>query len=124
MKTTISPEMERSRIAGVSNSGPHGAFRVVHPETGRTLQIIASDGRECVAEGLALPVWEHVSVSTAYGVPTYAEMVWVKKQFWEPHEWAIEFHAAEKDHINIHPNVLHLWSPVEDAFPVPPKECV
>lgn len=70
------------------------------------------------------PAWEHVSVSSQFGTPTWAEMAWVKDQFWEPTECVVQFHVPAADHINLHSNVLHLWRVVGVEFPLPPKSCV
>jgi len=51
-------------------------------------------------------------------------MCWVKSLFWGPDEWVVQFHPAEADYVNRHPNCLHLFRPVGVSFPVPPKECV
>lgn len=123
MRTALAPEVEAARVAGEPNAGPYGAFSLLHPVTGRRLNVIASDARDWAAEGLPGGPWEHVSVSARLGVPTWAEMCWVKSLFWEPHEWCVQFHPADADHINVHPNCLHLWRPSE-PFPVPPRECV
>ena len=124
MKTTLPPEVEAGRIAGDRGAGPYGAFRLTHPDTGRTLQIIASDGRDWAAEGLVWPVWEHVSVSTGTTVPRWEEMRWVKGLFWEPEEWVVQYHPAAASYVNVHERVLHLWKPVGVSIPVPPIETV
>lgn len=124
MKTILLPEVERGRCAGVPGDGPYGAFFLVHPITGRRLKIIASDGRDWEEGGLPGLPWEHVSVSTEFGVPRYEEMRWVKGLFWEHTECVVEFHVPAAEHVNIHPNVLHLWRQTGGSFPVPPKECV
>jgi hypothetical protein len=61
VKTILAPEVEAGRIAGDPGGGPYGAFRLVNPETGRTLQVIVSDGRDWSESGLPGPPWEHVS---------------------------------------------------------------
>lgn len=125
MRKKLDPEIEQRRIEGLANDGPYGAFRLTHPDTGRRLNVIASDGRDWVESDLPLPAWEHVSVSAQYGVPTWAEMCWIKKQFWEPEDWVVQFHPAQSEYVNIHPNVLHLWRPVGGVgMTFPPKECV
>lgn len=126
MKATLAPEIEKLRTAGPKDGGPYGAFKLVHPRTGRSLVVIASDGRDWLESKKPLPppVWEHVSVSSKFGIPMWIEMAWVKEQFFNDDEWVVEFHPAKIDHINIHPNVLHLWRCPSAQFPVPPKECV
>jgi hypothetical protein len=149
MKTQLPDDVERARISGDRNSGPHGAFRILCPVLCRTLTIIVSDGREWgqpldrpTAEEIAAlsphmqahlsrvmgdspqivlpdPPWEHVSVS-ASTTPTWAEMCWVKGLFWDPDELAIQLHPPEADYVNVHARCLHLWRPIGVALPVPP----
>ena len=124
MRKQLADFVEKGRIGGPPNGGPIGAFRLRHPETQRSLQVIAGDGLDWESQGLSLPAWEHVSVKPEYGVPLYAEMKWIKEQFWEPTELVLEFHVPASDHINRHPQVLHLWRPIGVDIPLPPKECV
>lgn len=46
MRETLSPEIERCRVDGSPNSGPHGAFRILCPVLSRTLNVVVSDGRD------------------------------------------------------------------------------
>jgi hypothetical protein len=48
----------------------------------------------------------------------------VKNLFWGSDECVVQFHPAEKDYVNIHPHVLHLWACPNIKFPMPPKEMV
>lgn len=130
MRTTLSPEMEKGRIAGPPHCGPFGMFEVLCTAgeilMGRTLRIIAADGRddpesvaylkkhchvteETIAAAFA---WEHVSVSARSSIPNWAEMCWVKDQFWPEDETVVQFHVPSTDHINIHARCLHLWRPI------------
>lgn len=68
--------------------------------------------------------WDHISVSLNSRTPKYQEMKAVKKLFFKDDEWAIEYHPPEKDYVNIHSNVLHIWRPHKEAIPVPPKYMV
>jgi len=124
MRKELPAEVESRRVAGDHGSGPYGMFRLTHPETGRSLHVVASDGRDWDECGLAGPPWEHVSVSPAYGCPLWAEMCWVKDLFFGPDEWVVQYHPAAKDYVNIHPRVLHLWRPVGVDFPIPPNDTV
>ncbi len=124
MRATLAPEVERCRVSGEPGSGPHGAFRLIHPNTGRTLNVIISDGRGWERENLPPPPWEHVSVSTRLSVPRWEEMCWIRDVFFLPEEWVVQFHPAEADYINVHSHVLHLWRVVGGQFPTPPKACV
>lgn len=75
--------------------------------------------------------FDHVSVSvqndtyeTIERTPTWAEMDFVKKIFFKPEEVAYQLHVPEKDSINNHPYVLHLWRHTEKEIPLPPKYLV
>lgn len=78
------------------------------------LRVIASIGAN----------WNHVSVSLKNRVPNWQEMCFVKNLFFEDHESAIQYHPPKKDYVNIHNNVLHLWSPQNFEIPLPPKELI
>ncbi len=73
--------------------------------------------------------WEHVSVVARlrHGghrkmrIPTYEEMRRVKLIFWEPEEVAMELHVGEADHISVNNYVLHIWRPIGQTIPTPPK---
>lgn len=74
--------------------------------------------RIIAASGFA---WDHVSVSCEGRVPDYQEMKNVKRLFFKADEWAMELHAPEVRHINVHPYVLHLWRPQDGSIPIPPE---
>ena len=86
-----------------------GWFEVVLK--GRTLRVVASFGGG----------WDHVSVSLKTRVPSWREMEYVKRLFFEDHEWAIQLHAPPAEHINIHPNTLHLWRSQAVPMTLPPE---
>lgn len=71
-------------------------------------------GHACNAESLLVLAsidkgWEHVSVSSSNGIPTWGEMCKVRKLFWEDEELVIQFHPKKSEYVNLHPNCLHLW---------------
>lgn len=119
------PESARNTTHPVLGStyrhGNNGAFDLDSPEPGWRLFLIASDG-----EG-----WEHVSVH-AYRrdgrrqmrTPTWKEMCFVKRFCWDAEDVVIQYHPRESEYINCHPNVLHLWRPVNIAIPTPNHEFV
>jgi len=86
----------------------HGIRRTVF------LRVLASNG-----EG-----WDHVSVSLADRTPTWAEMEFVKRLFFEEDEVAMQLHVPPKDHVNNHPFCLHLWRPHGGVIPRPPASLV
>ena len=71
--------------------------------------------------------WEHVSISrvVAYGrknrPPSWDIMCEIKSIFWGRDDCVIQYHPEEKEYINCHPHVLHLWRPMDQEFPTPPK---
>lgn len=70
--------------------------------------------------------WDHVSVqlATILGLPTWWDLEFVRKFFFEPNEVVVQYHVPEKDHVNVHGRVLHLWRPHGIPLPMPPKEYV
>lgn len=54
--------------------------------------------------------WLHLSVSRQKYVPTYADLVRVKRVFVGPHREAIQKFVAESEHFNLHVNCIHLWA--------------
>lgn len=66
--------------------------------------------------------WDHVSVSNPLECPSWEVMSAVKKLWFGPDEVVMQLHVAESDHINIHPNTLHLWMPQTDEEIVKVRE--
>lgn len=92
-----------------------GAFMVKSPLASQAwLRIYASSGTG----------WDHVSVSLLTRCPRWQEMEYIKRLFFEDDEVAMQLHVTSKDHINIHPNVLHLWRPLNISIPLPSKQLV
>ena len=90
-------------------------FVVPFPRTATRLLCIASTGRG----------WDHVSVSLPHRIPNWLEMEHVKRAFFKDEETAMQFHVPTANHINIHPNCLHLWRPNDGReIPLPPPETV
>lgn len=69
---------------------------------------LSGDGRD----------WIHASMSHQDRLPTYEEMVVLHRAVW-PDGWAYEVHAPADKHINLHPNVLHLWGLVDGSPALP-----
>ena len=107
-------DLNKFRVAhplfGLEGDDRNGCFYIPGP-CGMKLQIIAS----CDAG------WDHVSVSLKNRPPNWAEMSFVKVKFFEPEETAYQLHVAESEHINLHPNCLHLWRPHDKEIPLPPR---
>lgn len=97
--------------ASTNLMGNNGQFR--YKCNGVDILVIASDGMG----------WEHVSVSCPgkKRCPTWEEMCWVKRQFWDDEECVIQFHPPRSRYVNNHPFVLHMWKPSEVELPMPPE---
>lgn len=140
MKQLINPELERWRLtsgplASSEKSGYNGVFVIPVEETepyNITYVCIVSDGR---AAGLSDEQrgWEHVSVRVLYDnaqgermsrVPFWSEMCHVKRLFWNDDEVVVQYHPAESQYVNNHPDVLHLWRHRTLEFPMPPLELI
>lgn len=126
MRQIISELVEKGRDRGTPGPGPHGCFDLWCPVHERKLIVLATDGRfdqQLVDEAHADPQyaghtftpdhpifwWEHVSVSGKYYAPNWAEMCWVKDQFWFPEDVVVQFHVPPEDHVDIAKTCLHLW---------------
>lgn len=120
MRTRPKDAIERGRVQtatwGTPAFSPHGKFHV--RRGGVVLQIISS------GTGEGSMGWEHVSVSLPDRCPTWEEMDWVRRQFWEDDEVVMQLHVAVSDHVNVHNHCLHLWRPLEAEIPLPPRVLV
>jgi hypothetical protein len=121
MRNQPNEVLEHGRVAdgpwgSTAALGNNGIFRVRHPQTGKRIRMLASNGGG----------WEHVSVSIegASRCPSWEEMCWVKEQFWGPDEWVVQFHPSEAEYVNCHPFTLHLWKPLGLPLPIPPASFV
>jgi hypothetical protein len=68
--------------------------------------------------------WDHVSVSRRNRCPNWPEMAYIKKLFFQKDVTVMELHVPESQHINLHPNCLHLWCPQDAEIPRPPAYMV
>lgn len=85
-------------------------------EVARELWCIASDGMG----------WEHVSIhvyiprlNKSY-TPLWDEMCEAKDLFWDAEDVVFQYHPRKSEYVNNHPNVLHLWRPMDIDIPTPP----
>jgi len=91
-------------------------------QDGHIIQTISHDGHETG--------WEHVSVTVNDKfagdtfAPNWEQMSVVKQAFWKPNEVVMQLHPKEENYVDMHKDVLHLWSPVDKKIPTPPKELV
>lgn len=88
-----------------------GMFEVPSPIDKAPMRVIAS--AECG--------WEHVSVSRRNRCPNWPEMAAIKSLFFGDGETVMQLHVPASDHVNDHPNCLHLWRPTRGEIPRPPQ---
>ena len=96
-------------MRSTKSDGNNGQFHINTLKFKRILFTQASDGMG----------WEHVSVSTYDRCPTWEEMCYVKRLFWDSEDCAVQYHPPSSVYVNDHPYVLHLWRPVGVDLPMP-----
>jgi hypothetical protein len=68
--------------------------------------------------------WDHVSVHVEEiglsRTPTWDEMDFIHSLVARKGETWMQLHVPKSDHVNLHPNVLHLWRPHDQDVPRPP----
>jgi hypothetical protein len=103
-------------VAIFGSVGDHrnGVFILPSNVDGQDLRVIAGSDE----------LWEHVSVSRADRCPTWEEMDYIHRRFFAPDDVCVQLHVPLRDHINLHPNTLHIWRPVQATIPLPPSEYV
>lgn len=111
MKPFSTPEI---RNFAVEESPDGGRYIIPSPIDRQPLLVIASDGLG----------WDHISISRKNRVPNWYEMDFVKRLFFEDAEVAFQIHPPVKDHVNIHPNCLHLWRPQTVTIPLPGEDLI
>lgn len=74
--------------------------------------------RAIISNGMG---WEHVSVSRRSRIPSYDDMCRMKDAFWGKDDCVMQLHVPEADHVNCCEYCLHLWRPVDQEIPRPPK---
>lgn len=117
-------EMYRTQVPGYESrySEQFGVFIV--PCKGVVLRCLVCAGDAAKENQGDAYAWDHVSVSLHHRCPTWDEMTFIKKMFFEKTETVFQFHPPDADHINRHPFTLHLWRPLLLSIPLPPKEMV
>ncbi len=106
---------DKWRVAGAPVGDPRfeGVFEVTSPLLGTLIVIAAADLG-----------WDHVSVSGDRRTPTWSEMEFVKRMFFESDAVCFQLHVGVAEHISIHPHVLHIWRSWDHDPPMPPKMMV
>ena len=119
MRPCPNPKVEKYRERGNhgmgtnSSWGNNGVFKIPAP-SGFILTCIVSDGGG----------WEHISVEAPGRCPTWDEMDWIKRLFWDDGEIVVQYHVSDRRKVNAHPYTLHLWRPTRKIIATPPKEFV
>jgi len=57
--------------------------------------------------------WLHVSISHQKRMPTYDEMVYLKRHWFGNEATALEIHPPRSEHVNLHKFCRHLWTNLE-----------
>lgn len=99
-------EIYRRSYLGLHGDSGNGKFIIPH----KRMTIVCSNGGG----------WDHVSVSVADRCPSWDEMEWVKREFFEDGDCCMQLHVPPGQHINVHPYCLHIWRPHEATIPRPP----
>lgn len=93
--------------------GPDG-YMIQHLTENK--RVIVSAGP--TPEGADDEIWVHASMGIEGRVPTYEELVLLHKAVFGD-KWAYQVFAPPADHVNIHPNVLHLWGRLDGEPAMP-----
>ena len=107
--SNIPGKLARIKLYGEYGDAFHGAAKV-KLRSGFVANVILS----------AEAGWEHVSVALDNRCPTWRDMCEIKDLFFDHDEAVVQFHPARESYVNIHPNCLHLWRPIEADLPMPP----
>lgn len=102
--------LDSTKVYGWSGDAGCGAFKFPSPIDGQPVVAIASSTDD----------WDHVSVSRQSRPPNWPEMEFIRRKFFKDSECAMQLHVPIDDHINYHPNCLHLWRPQKEPIPRPP----
>ena len=108
--TVLDPHRVLIKEYGSMGDATCGSFVFPSPIDGQSLRVIASS-----TDG-----WDHVSVSRTSRVPNWPEMEFIKRKFFNDSETVMQLHLPPSEHINFHPNCLHLWRPQHESIPRPP----
>lgn len=55
--------------------------------------------------------WDHVSIFTSERCPHFKELEQIKQLFFQAPKLAVPMYFFLDEHIDMHPNYLHLWGP-------------
>jgi hypothetical protein len=63
--------------------------------------------------------WLHLSVSRASRLPSWADLTDARDAFLPPDRYAYQVFPPRPLWVNLNPNVLHLWCPLDGGPPLP-----
>lgn len=98
-------------LASDSSAGNNGLFVLPTFDGQTVLFVIVSDGGG----------WDHVSVSVKGRTPTWEEMEYIKRMFWDREDTVVQFHPPMSNYINCHEFCLHMWRKQDVIYELPPK---
>lgn len=104
-------EIKNNPKLEIKQTSIDGGFGILHMAGLRRCTVIWSFGGG----------WEHVSVCPKNRTPDWDEMCQIKDMFWNEDECVVQYHPVKSDYTNIATNCLHLWKPINQEFPIPPK---
>jgi hypothetical protein len=97
-------------LASSDSDGNYGAFRI--PYQSYEFFVIASAGMG----------WEHVSISPMRPrMPSWKVMCFFKVMFWDEEDCVVQYHPPKSEYVNDSEYCLHLWRPIVEKMPLPPK---
>jgi len=125
LRKKLPPGVEKGRLrTGLMKSdssyGMNGFFML--SRKGSVLAVMVSDGKDWEKGGMTGEPWEHVSVSLQHRCPSWNEMEYVKRLFWEPWETVMQIHPSLPEYVDCCATCLHLWKPMRTKIPTPPRE--
>lgn len=112
--------VKKGKYGSDSSIGNNGLFQFSSQYPGSQgvvyFNCIVSDGED----------WEHVSVTCRNKgrCPTWEEMCFIKDTFWDKDDWVIQYHPEESEYVSYHDTCLHLWKPINQKIPTPPRYMV
>lgn len=97
---------------------PNGVTCIEHHDIGRAYRIQFGRGKGMlVLADVAVKddgkLWYHVSFSRSKQIPDYDDRAYIKQVWFGDNRWAFELLPEASNHVNFHPNCLHLWHCLE-----------
>lgn len=112
----LGPE-QHAQLGSTPEYGNNGIFLL--KRRGQTFVCQASDGLGWEHVSVSIKRWRHNTLVETKRSPTWAEMCWVKDQFWNLEDTVVQYHPAVDVYVNYHAHCLHLWRPSNGHLPIP-----